>query len=31
MLEHTDRHRWMEEIAAINRRLNEATETISWP
>jgi len=25
-LEHAERRRWVEEIAAINRRLNAATE-----
>jgi hypothetical protein len=25
-LEHGDRHAWAEQIAAINRRLNDATE-----
>jgi hypothetical protein len=31
-LEHADRRRWAEEVAAINRRLNEETErqTPSW-
>jgi hypothetical protein len=30
-LEHADRRRWAEEIAGINRRLNEDTERQSQP
>ncbi len=30
-LEHADRRRWLEEIGAINRRLSEEIEVVSWP
>jgi hypothetical protein len=30
-LEHADRRRWAEEVAAINRRLNEEAERQSAP